>query len=171
MPFDPTTSPVDYVILAGQRSPGIANLDGASSPRQWDERRAYGQSGASLVYRGLKPAKFTLALLLISAEDWAAWDAWRPVVQRPPTGTRPRALDIEHPITEMLGIRSVVVEDVLQPRQTGNGEWTIEIKLLEFRPPTTTVTRPQASADRAPVTDPVDAVIERLAAQVQELAQ
>lgn len=172
MTFNPLTAPVDHVILSGSRSPGIATIDGASSPRQWDERRGYGLSGATLVYKGLKLARFSLELRLLTAEDFDAWEAWRPMVQRPPAGQRPQALDIEHPITEMLGIRSVVVEDVLQPKQTGDGEWTVEIKLLEFRAPARAVARPEASADRpTPSTDPVDAVIERLTAQVQELAQ
>lgn len=172
MSWNPLSAPVDYVLLGGQRSPGLATIDGASSPRQWDERRGRGTTGATVVFQGIKLAKFTLSIRLITVEDWDAWDSWRQVVQRPPSGQRPRALDIDHPITEMLGIRSVVVEDVGQPKQTGDGEWTIEIKLIEFRPPTPAIARPEASVDQpnAP-TDPVDQVIERLTAQLQELAQ
>ena len=172
MAFDPVAAPVDYVLLAGSRSPGIATIDGASSPRSWDERRGYGLSGATLVYKGLKLAKFTLELKLVTSEDFAAWDSWRPIVQRPPAGQRPRALDIEHPITEMLGIRSVVVEDVLQPKQTGDGEWTIEIKLLEFRAPARAVVRPEGSADRPPaVPDAGDQLLGAAVAEFERVSR
>lgn len=169
--WNPLTSPVDYVVLAGQRSPGLATLDGWGSPRQWDERRGYGVTGATVVYKGTKLARGRLSIRLITEADWEAWEAWRPLVQRPPSDQRPRALDIQHPVLEGLGIRSVVVEDVSQPAPTGDtGEYTIEIKLLEFREPQRAVVRPRGSQNRPQPVDPVDRYIEQLTAQVQELA-
>ena len=120
------------------------------------------------MYRGIGLAHFKLMLRLYTTEDWNAWHEWKSVVQRAPLGERPRALEIEHPQLADLGITSVVVEDVLQPVQTGDGEWTIEVKLAEFRRPEFTLTRPEGSQDRP--TDPVDQYIEQLSGQVQELA-
>ena len=225
MPWDPITQPVDYVLLAGQRSPGIATVEGASSPRAWDQRRGYGLSGATVVFRGLRLAQFKVFVRLCTEADWQAWEAWRPLVARPPfpelaafsgearadlqeaevaigqdptqandpvtqqqlrtlrrradaeeqaerragLGRRaPRALDIWHPHLEALGIRSCVVEDLLQPVQDERGEWTIEIRFLEYRRPRVALARPQGSQQRT--TDPVDRYIEQHSTPVQELA-
>lgn len=168
MTFNPETNPVDYILLANQRSPGLAVVTGGASPRRWDERRGYALSGARVVFRGIGLARPTVTLRLLSSEDWDAWHDWRALVQRPPIGERARALDIWHPILEDLGIVSVVVEDVLQPVQVADGEWNIAIKFIEFRRPTFTLEEIGSSEERA--TDPVDAVFERLTAQVQTLA-
>lgn len=154
MSFDPLSAPIDYALIAGKRTPGIAEIHGASSPRKWDERRGYGLSGATVVFRGVGLAKPVLTLRLYSAQDWSDWHEFAPTVQRPPFGTRPRALEIWHPVLEDLGVSSVVVEDVSQPEQTADGEWTITIKLIEFRRPVFTLARPEASQNR-PI-DPVD---------------
>jgi hypothetical protein len=152
--FNPISAPIDYVVLAGRRSPGLAELQGFGTPRRWDERRGYGNSGGTLIYRGVALARGKLLLRLISDQDFEDWAAWSELVQRAPLGERARALDISHPILEDLGIRSVVVEDVKQPTQTADGEWTIEIPLIEYRPPQRALSRPDGSEDRPP--EPAD---------------
>lgn len=181
MSFDPVTSPVDYILLASQRSPGFADVKGLGTPRKWEERRSYGFGGAISVYRGRSLSKFSVALRLYTAEDWEDWHAWRPLVERPPVpepdptspirsfGRTPRALDIWHPILEDFGIVAVGIEDVLQPLQTADGEWTIEIKFIEYRRPRFALSKPKGSQDR-PSTDPVDIFIEQLSAQNDALA-
>ncbi len=164
---DPISNPVDYVILGGQRSPGLAEISDASSPRRWDERKGYGLSGSTVVFRGIGLAKPILTLRLYSAEDFAAWESWRPLVARPPLGSRPRALDIWHPFLEEAGIGSVVVEDVSQPVQSGDGEWTITIKLIEYRRPKLTLARPDGSDTR--LTDPIDIEIAANDAEIRRL--
>jgi hypothetical protein len=146
--WSPLEQPVDFATVGGRRTPGLCDIEGAGSPRRWDERRGYGLSGATLVYRGLALASFTTKLRLYSPEDWQAWHDFAPVVSRPPTGERAQALDIVHPILEEVGIRSAVVEDVLAPRQTGEGEWTVEIRWKEFRRPEVTVTPVTTSSVR-----------------------
>lgn len=154
MAWNPNTEPVDYAELGGQRTPGICEVIGANSPRQWDEGRGPGLSGARLRFRGQRLSRFMLRLSLTSDQDFADWEAFKPTVQPPrpdveafnravERGERPgglvdlrrRALDIVHPITEDVGIRSVVVEDVSGLQQTDNGVWTVEIKVIEYRPP------------------------------------
>ena len=134
MSWTPLREPVDFIRLAGRESPGIATVTGASSPRRWDVRKGYALSGATTVFRGMDVAKFKVALRLYSEEDWDAWHSWKELVQRPPSGTRPRALDIWHPVLEDCGIKSAVVENVSQPEQTtADGEWTITIDFIEHR--------------------------------------
>lgn len=166
MTWNPLTEPVNHVILAGQRSPGIAELQGFSSPRRWDERRGYALSGATLVFRGVGLAHGKLLLRLYTPQDWDDWSTFSTLVQRPPLGERARAMDISHPILEALGVRSVVVEDVKQPTETGTGgEYTIEISLIEHRRLQITPARTEGSEDQP--TDPVDRTIGNLEAIVQ----
>jgi hypothetical protein len=144
--WDPYEQPVDVATVAGRRTPGLCEIENAGSPRQWDERRGYGVSGATLVYRGLRLASFTMKLRLYTEADWKAWHEFAPTIARPPTGERAQALDVVHPILEEVGIRSAVVEDVLAPRQTADGEWTIEVRWKEFRRPVVTATAVTDSA-------------------------
>lgn len=168
MSFNPITSPVDYILLANQRSPGIATVSNVASPRMWDERRGFALSGARVVFRGIGLARPHVTLRLVSSADFDAWHEWRQLVQRPPLGERARAQDVWHPILEDLGIISVVVEDVLQPRQVEDGVWDIEIHFIEFRLPRVTL-ETVGSSETTP-TDPVDRYIDELTSQVQALA-
>jgi hypothetical protein len=171
MTWDPITQPVDYILLANKRSPGFADVSGATSPRKYDELKGHGQSGATLVFLGIAPAKFTVKLRLYTVQDWADWDAWRPLVDKAPGGKKPTALDIWHPHLVPLGIKSVVVESISQPEQTGEGEWTIEIVFLPYIEPTPARAKPKGSkASAAAPVDPVDQEIEGLTKQFQDLA-
>src|SRR4051794_20757666 len=104
MRFDPITSPVDYIILAGAKSPGMADVGGASSKRNFDVRQSYGVTGARVVYKGNALSSFSVRIRLYSVEDWAAWDVWKLLLTRPPKRhgqvVKADALDIQHPILE-----------------------------------------------------------------------
>lgn len=136
MPWVPLTDPVDHVEFAGQRTPGLAKVLGAGSPREWQERRGIGLSGARLAFRGLKLSKFVVQIALVTVEHWNDWHRFKDVVQRPPLGTRPRALDIVHPVLADCGIGSCVIEDVSAPEEADEtGTWGVEIKCIEHRAP------------------------------------
>lgn len=171
MSWNPISEPVDFVILAGQRTPGIAEVQGFHSPRQWDERKGYGLSGATLRYRGIGLAKGKLIIRLTTEQDWADWHDFAPVVKRPPVGERAHALDISHPLLEQLDIRAVVVEDVGQPTQDDRGTWTIVIELKEYRKPVVQLSTPDGAATTPEPQTEGQRIIQRLTAQVQELAQ
>jgi hypothetical protein len=70
----------------------------------------------------------------------------------------------------MLNIHSVVVEYVEQPKQVADGEWAVEIGLIEYRRPTLALARPDGSDTQQQSVDPIDARIEALTGQLQELA-
>jgi hypothetical protein len=180
MSWDPISRPQDYILLASEKSPGLAEIVGANSPRKWDERKGYGFSGAIVVFRGLGLSHFSVKLRLYTQIDWDNWHDWKRLVDKPPPPTpakgdggssgfkRPRGMDIQHPLLADLGIHSVVVEDVLVPDQTDDGEWTIEIKFIEFRQPVFALSKPVA-AQATPV-DPDQAEIGRLNDQANSLA-
>lgn len=169
MAWNPLDQPVDYIKLAGQKSPGLAEVIGAASPRKWDERGGYGLSGSTVVFRGVGLCKFTVKIKLYTADDWASWDAWRPLVAKPPLGTRARAQEIWHPLLEQLEVSAAVVEEVSQPEQTNDGEWTITIKFIEYRKPKVALAKPDGA--KATPADPIETqVIQPLVNQFNALA-
>ena len=168
MTFNPIDSPVDHILLSGRKSPGLAVVSNASLDSRWDIRKGFALSGSRPVYRGAGLAHPIVTLRLFTVQDWIDWGDWKDLVQRPPLGARARAKDIWHPILEDLGIGSVVVEKVLQPKQVADGEWNIDIKFIEFRFPVRTIETIGASEERP--TDPVDVYIEELSTQIAVLA-
>jgi len=150
--WNPLTTPIDYFKLSGYRSPGIAELTGATSPRKWEERGGYGLSGATVVFRGVGLCYFTFKIKLYTENEWAHWLAWKPLVDRPPFGTRAKAKYIWHPFLEHLGVTSAVIEEVSQPEQGESGEWIVSIKFIEFRKPVVGLAKPEA-APTAPLTE------------------
>lgn len=169
MTWNPIEEPTDYVILGGERSPGIAEIRNASSPRRLRRMNGYGLSGATVRFAGVGLSEPILVLRLYTEEDWNGWDSFRSIVARPPLGERARPLDIWHPILEMQGVSAVLVEDVGQPMQTDHGEWTIEIKLVEFRRPEFTLSTPGGAQDQP--TDTIERMIDEDVALVQQLGQ
>lgn len=169
MAWDPITDPKDYILLGGQKSPGLADVSGASSPREWDERKGYGLSGSFSVFCGRRLAHFSVKLRLSTVEHWADWYAWKGIVDKIPkrrgAGKDSGNLDIWHPVLEGLDIRAVGVAEVMQPEQTDHGEWTIEVKFIEFRHPRVTLAKPESAA--ATPNDPIEDAIARLTEQVQ----
>lgn len=159
--WNPINEPIDYVDFAGIITPGLADIVGASDPREWDERQSYGVIGAFPFYHGKKLSHFSVKLRLYTPEDWDGWWALYPILAvRPRRGQKAKAIDITHPILAAIGIRAVVVEDILQPEQTADGEWTIEIKLLEFHAPVISVAK--ADGAKATPADPEDAQLAEL---------
>lgn len=158
MSWNPLTQSQDFVTLGGRRTPGLAEVVGAGSPRRWDERESYGVAGALVVYYGLKLSHFSVLVRLITDQDWLDWYAFKPLVDKKPLGRRQGPLDIAHPITAGCGIHSVVVEDVLQPDQIEDGIWQVEIKLIEYRAPVSALAK--AEGAEATPADPEDAIIE-----------
>jgi len=169
--YDPYLTPVDYILLAGQQSPGIAVISGAADVRKWDVRAGYGLSGGVTVFRGREISHFTVTLKLVTAEDWAGWDSFKTLVARPPFGTKPKSMSIWHPFLDFLDISSVGVEEVGQPEEDGDtGAYTIAIKFIETREPKFALAKPEAAAVNKS-TDPYDQQIEQLTKQFQDLAK
>lgn len=175
MTWDPITSPCDYILLQGQQSPGLCDIVDASSQRNWDVQKAHGVSGAKTVFTGKEPAKFSVTFRLYTVQDWADWYRWSPIALQLPKrrqgGQRQAdrgALEIVHPLLEHVGISSVCVVDVVAPKQTGDGEWTAEIKFLEFREPKPGLAKPDgAQATPVPAADAYEQKIDELNSQVQ----
>lgn len=168
MSFQPLTDPVDYILLGGVRSPGLADVEKGNSPRAWAERIGYGLSGATTIFRGVRLSHFAVRFRLYTNLDWAQWPSFAAMMAKPPLGERPRQLEIWHPILEDLGITACGVEDIKQPVQIADGVWQHEVLFIEYRKLQPALSRPDGA--RAAPVDPIDQHIEALAAQVQALS-
>lgn len=173
MTFNPFVQPpVDYILLAGQKSPGLAAIDqgDAERIRDYAVRQPPFTSGARIVFKRIELAEFSVRIRLLTADHFAEWEQWRPVIDTVPDVRREaKALDIWHPLLEDLDIKAVVIKSVSQLVQTNDGEWTCTIKFLESRGLPKISLAPIEGAKATPA-DPVDQLIDRLAGQVEELA-
>lgn len=170
MTWDPIAQPIDHVLLAGQRTPGIATIEGLGSPREWVERRGYGLSGATLRYRGNRLAHFKILVRLTTPQDWADWHEFRPTVQRPPLGERARSMEIVHPLCEMLEIRAVVVENLHAPVQAPEGWWTVTIEVIEYRRPIPALQTIEGTATVRPGNGTPEQIIEHQDQVIEDLS-
>lgn len=178
MAWNPITQPCDYILLSGKKSPGMAVVSGggASSIRRWDEREGFGISGAFPVFKGRGLARFSVKLKFWTPEHWNDWATWKGLVDKLPrkrfgeAGKDTGNLDIWHPLLEDVDIKSVCVAERMAPEQTADGEWTIDIRFLEFRRPKFTLAKPEGS-EATPV-DPVEEeIIKPLTEQLQGLVR
>lgn len=167
--WNPIDSPVDYIVLAGKKSPGIATIFGADRPRKYDEQNGYGLSGATLRFTGLGLSHFKVELMLYTTEDWDAWNVWKSVLDKPPTGRVPQSLSIRHPLLDSVQISQVVVENDVAPEQVGDGVWKVEIKFSQFRKVRIALAKIEGTKD-TPV-DPADKAIAALTALEQRGAR
>jgi len=157
---------VDYIILNGLKSPGRAIIRGAGTPRDWDIRKGFGFSGATVVFVGDNLAKFSVEIFLWDfPKHWLEWQRFSKVLERPPApgdattlgdggflpSVSPKALSIVHPVLNMgpLHITSVVIEDVTQFEQDETGGFRCEIKMLQFRKPKPMLAKPDAATPAA----------------------
>lgn len=168
-PWNPLNESIDYAVIAGVKTPGLCDIVGANSPRKWDEIEGYALSGARLKFRGIGLSHFSVKLRLYDDRDWADWYAFRPLVARPPLGKWAKATKIVHPILTEVGVKAMVVEDVIAPERTDeSGEWTIEIKCIEFRMPSPALSKPDGAT--ATPADPEEVKIGQLLDQNDALA-
>jgi len=167
--FDPFTTPISFAKVKGVKTPGICVIEDADQSIAWDERAGPFLAGAFLVGGGRKLVHFSMRLTLLTSQDFADWYAFKPIVDRPPYGTRPKSLDIWHPWLVDQGVRSAVVEKLGQPKLSSDGSFEIKIDWIEFRIPKITLAKPEASSTPTS-NDPVDKLIENLSSQVQKLS-
>lgn len=168
--WDPLRYGIDYFLLEGQQSPGIARVAGFGPPPKWEERNGYGLSGSTLVYLGNGLAKWDTEIELYTVEDWAAYNAWKGLLQVSKPGAFAKAKDFWHPFLEEHEIRSAVLLKRGFPKQVADGLWVVKLEWMQYRRPKLSLQKPEGSKATEP-TDPVDQYIEGLLGQVQELSQ
>jgi hypothetical protein len=146
----------DVIVLAGLPSPGRAIVRPAGSPRDWNIRKGYGFSGATIVYAGANLAKFEVDITLW--EDplhWIEWKAFSLILAKPIPPVV-AGLGIQHPLLNMApwNISAVVVEDVTGFEESDFEEFTCTIKFIEYRAPVPAIGKPIVTVPTAVVPPP-----------------
>lgn len=169
----------DYIMLAGKRSPGLAVVRGAGSPRNWDIRQGYGFTGAFVVFTGGGLAKFEVDIFAWESSHFEDWKTFARRTLMPPTrGMRALSMSIAHPQLNdpPLSITQVVIEDVTQWEQSpsDDGLWARTIKMIQFRGPMPALITPAQgptplSVVVAPPATPEEREISALTAEVSRL--
>lgn len=174
MTWNPLTDPCDYILLAQQKSPGVARVEGAALVRKWDKIQGYGISGSYNIFKGSDLSEFVVKIRLWEPEHFNAWDTWKKLPDKLPTrrggsGKDTGNLDIWHPELEDVGITAVCVAKRGQLVQVEHGVWEAQIDFMEFRRPKFTLAKPEGAA--ATPVDPIEEnVIKPLLEQFQSLA-
>jgi hypothetical protein len=170
---DLIANPQNFALVGGKRTPGpVCELTGAALKRQWDKQKPSGSSGGRLVFKGRDFSEFTMRLMLLTSDDFAAWDVFKQILEQPPrldaAGRRVLSgLDFAHPQTEDVGIRAVVLGERPQLVQGNTGDYTVDIKFIEYRDPEPVHARARGSRNSD---DPVDREIDALRRQGDALA-
>jgi len=126
----------DAITLGGQRSPGtLTQITGHDRIVNWDVKTAKGQKGATTTLKDIPPAPFAVEIYLATLEDFAAWDAFKEVIDSTVAGPTPKALDIYHPDLAEQGITSVVKAGTVGTKHDGKGGQTKIVRFQEYAPP------------------------------------
>lgn len=160
-------APQDYVVLAGQRSPGIAHVEGAELTRLLRERRPFGYAAATIIDQGASLIPFHVRLLLLDADALDAWDTWKRLLVRS-AQRQTIGQTIEHPILADLEITSCIYEGRTQLTIGETGGFEVTIRFREYRRPQPALAAPDSTTD-APPTDPLEREIARQQATIDAL--
>lgn len=145
-PFTDDPDAYDFPSIGGERSPLLVDTAGASSPREWEEKKAAGHSGATIVYNGDGLAEFTAIFYAWTPEHFEAWAPFRQRhIAKPPGGAKPTAQDYAHPFLAELGIVAVVVKDESEWVQGEPGMFSKEVKFGQYREAEPAQAKPKGS--------------------------
>lgn len=126
------------------RSPGLAVVKNAGSPRNWKPNEGHGLDGATLTYLGANLSKFDVDIFCWMPAHFVEWEFFASLLLCKPLPLPAAgialpefALSIGHPILNARPwcIDKVVVEDVSSWEQNDVGLFSLTIKFIEYRKP------------------------------------
>jgi hypothetical protein len=151
----------DYVVIEGERSPGKCTVLGFTSPRGWDQRKGYAQSGATLVPTGDELGSGELLFEFWDEQQMPAWYAFAAKyfdksVRLVPGSNQPRALGISHPVLAAppMRVTAVVVSDATALSKDELGLWSCRIALIQYRKPKPALAAPSGAIPPAQTAQP-----------------
>ncbi|MBN9161516.1 MAG: hypothetical protein J0I07_11165 [Myxococcales bacterium] len=164
----------DYILIGTDPSPGNVTITAPNSPRNWDERKGYGYSGASLVFTGNGLAVFDGVFRFWDEAHSVLWDAYATRhFMAPQLGLKGTSIGIYNPVLVKPPhkITQVVVTDVKGWTQVDDGLWETVVSFKEFRPPKPALVKPTPGIPAGTVPKPTikDAQDAEIAAKLAEL--
>lgn len=146
--FSPENTPIDYVLFAGQQTPGYAEVTGLHAPRKIQAQSGPGLSGARYMFLGLEVVEFHVKIHLQDDDDWRDWHYYKRTgaagfALRNPIGegsgstfVRLNPVTFWHPFAAdpTIMIDAVLIKDVSQPEREGdNTQHVVDITCLGYR--------------------------------------
>lgn len=128
----------DTFFLGDFSLPGKAEVKvGSGAGRKLDTRAAAGSDGWSLVDRGASPVKFTVTLTLWTQDQYDRWsEASRIITSQLGLGRQRGANDVaRNPVLADLNVTHAYIEEVGGLDLKGDGSATVELKFVQFKPP------------------------------------
>lgn len=128
------------IVLNGKVSPGVVKLSGHDRKSEWDIHGGPFLQGAWMVLKWTPPIEFTCSFYLVKdpglgVDDFAAWDAFVPVIKATVQGRTPKAVPIYHPDLAANEITSVVKATIGGMTYDEHGGGLISVKFQEYKPP------------------------------------
>ncbi len=141
----------DKIVIAGSASPGKATVKNLETASEWDIRKGYGFSGATVIYMGESLVKFLVEFEFWLDAQYAEWQAYakrffsKPT--RSPVPGQVLALGIKHPLlnAEPYNVDKVVRTTVSGLEQDEYGLWTVSVGFLQYRPPQFFLSKPNGA--------------------------
>jgi hypothetical protein len=134
----------DVVVISGVTCPGIVEMGEWKRQHDFDVKKGKGTVGGTVTFVQKPPAEGTIKFLLWTAEQFAAWDTFLPLLKYDPTKKTVSAVDIYHPALDAIDVSSVVTTKIGNVVHEGKQLYSISVDFLEYFPP------PNASAVSTP---------------------
>lgn len=144
----------DVVIIGGQESPGLCELDGFDRKHDWDRKKGKGAAGETITFTQKPAAEGKLTFTFWTRDHFTAWARFRPLFKYDPTKKAPSPFDIFHPTLADNDIKSVVCGSLGGIKHVGGNKYQVVVELLEFNPPPpkSAVSTPDGSKSNSPKT-------------------
>lgn len=123
----------ETLLLGGEVMPGVAAVD-CEVERKLDVQMIKGGDGATISDEGYVPATLQIALRMWLREQWVDWQRLLPMLHPRQVGGVRRPIEIQHPVTDALGITTIYVRKISPPRGEGGRERVISLEAIQWFP-------------------------------------
>lgn len=150
----------DALRVGGDWTPGRCKIRKAGIPIMWDKRKAYGYSGATIIYTGDDLAEFDIEFTFWRQDQIDAWKVWvKKYLTKAPAQPqfagsfllpRPKALGAYNPLLAELGITTIALKKNNQFDYDAllNGKYVKVVEFIQARFP-----KPFLGAPKQPIPD------------------
>ena len=136
-----TRSELDFHLLAGVPSPGLAKFSGLSREQTWDVKDADGQTGGSTTHKGSKLIKFSVVYSFgidvdTGLDDFDQWPAFERLINSTIAGPKVFALELYYVEAARLvpPLTAVSLAKMGTPVQDGLGGRSVTVDYIEYQP-------------------------------------
>ena len=153
VPVDPVSNPQewDQVQIAGVTYYGVV-VSGFKREHKWDVKEGKGAFGATTSFVNEPPSKGQVEFWAWLPSQFAAFDNILRQLKYDPAKKRTNAVDIHHPATIDIDVKSVVGTEIGIWEHAGNQFYKRTVQFLKFKPPpkTSAVATPTSSTANDP---------------------